>query len=136
VTLTDGDYHEVDSNERAFFLAASMGFKEAFRKASPILLEPVMLVTIITPMDYLGSVNGDLAARRGRIEKMEQKGNNQEIEAFVPLAEVFGYATQLRTLSRGTATFTMSFDHYEPVPFGATEKIVEARKAILEGRRG
>ncbi|HZN62010.1 MAG TPA: elongation factor G, partial [Planctomycetota bacterium] len=106
VTLTDGDYHEVDSNERAFFICASMGFKEAFRKASPILLEPVMLVTIITPMDYLGSVNGDLAARRGRIEKMEQKGNNQEIEAFVPLAEVFGYATQLRTLSRGTATFT------------------------------
>jgi elongation factor G len=136
VTLTDGDYHEVDSNERAFFLCASMGFKEAFRKASPILLEPVMLVTIITPMDYLGSVNGDLAARRGRIEKMEQKGNNQEIEAFVPLAEVFGYATQLRTLSRGTATFTMSFDHYEPVPFGSTEKIVEARKSILEGRRG
>ncbi|HZL72941.1 MAG TPA: elongation factor G [Planctomycetota bacterium] len=136
VTLTDGDYHEVDSNERAFFICASMGFKEAFRKASPILLEPVMLVTIITPMDYLGSVNGDLAARRGRIEKMEQKGNNQEIEAFVPLAEVFGYATQLRTLSRGTATFTMSFDHYEPVPFGATEKIIEARKTILEGRRG
>ncbi|HKS16427.1 MAG TPA: elongation factor G [Planctomycetota bacterium] len=135
VTLTDGDYHEVDSNERAFFMCASMGFKEAFRKASPILLEPVMLVTIITPMDYLGSVNGDLAARRGRIEKMEQKGNNQEIEAFVPLAEVFGYATQLRTLSRGTATFTMSFDHYEPVPFGATEKIIEARKSILEGRR-
>ena len=136
VTLTDGDYHEVDSNERAFFLCASMGFKEAFRKASPILLEPVMLVNIITPMDYLGSVNGDLAARRGRIEKMEQKGNNQEIEAFVPLAEVFGYATQLRTLSRGTATFTMSFDHYEPVPFGSTEKIIESRKSILEGRRG
>jgi elongation factor G len=135
VTLTDGDYHEVDSNERAFFICASMGFKEAFRKASPILLEPVMLVNIITPMDHLGSVNGDLAARRGRIEKMEQKGNNQEIEAYVPLAEVFGYATQLRTLSRGTATFTMSFDHYEPVPFGATEKIIEARKTILEGRR-
>jgi elongation factor G len=135
VTLTDGDYHEVDSNERAFFICASMAFKEAFRKASPILLEPVMLVTIITPMDYLGSVNGDLAARRGRIERMEQKANNQEIEAYVPLAEVFGYATQLRTLSRGTATFTMSFDHYEPVPFGATEKIVEARKAILESRR-
>jgi elongation factor G len=135
VTLTDGDYHEVDSNERAFFICASMAFKEAFRKASPILLDPVMLVTIITPMDYLGSVNGDLAARRGRIERMEQKANNQEIEAYVPLAEVFGYATQLRTLSRGTATFTMSFDHYEPVPFGATEKIVEARKAILESRR-
>jgi elongation factor G len=81
-------------------------------------------------------VNGDLAARRGRIERMEQKANSQEIEAFVPLAEVFGYATQLRTLSRGTATFTMSFDHYEPVPLGATEKIVEARKTILEGRRG
>jgi elongation factor G len=135
VTLTDGDYHEVDSNERAFFICASMGFKDAFRKASPILLEPVMLVTIITPMEHLGSVNGDLAARRGRIERMEQKMNNQEIEAFVPLAEVFGYATQLRTLSRGTASFTMSFDHYEPVPFGATEKIVESRKTILEGRR-
>ena len=136
VTLTDGDYHEVDSNERAFFICASMGFKEAFRKASPILLEPVMLVNIITPMEHLGSVNGDLAARRGRIEKMDQKGNNQEIEAYVPLAEVFGYATQLRTLSRGTASFTMAFDHYEPVPFGSTEKIIESRKAILEGRRG
>src|SRR5262245_5473685 len=136
VTLTDGDYHEVDSNERAFFICASMGFKDAFRKASPILLEPVMLVTIITPMEHLGAVNGDLAARRGRIERMEQKANSQEIEAYVPLAEVFGYATQLRTLSRGTASFTMSFDHYEPVPFGATEKIVESRKAVMESRRG
>ncbi|HEY3226512.1 MAG TPA: elongation factor G [Planctomycetota bacterium] len=134
VTLTDGDYHEVDSNERAFFICASMGFKEAFRKASPILLEPIMLLNVVTPMEHLGPVNGDLAARRGRIERMEQKGPNQEIEAYVPLAEVFGYATQVRTLSRGTATFTMAFDHYEPVPFAATEKIVEARKAILEAR--
>jgi len=94
-----------------------------------------MAVSVVTPADHLGSVNGDLAARRGRIEAMEPKGQHHEIRAFVPLADMFGYATQLRTLSRGTATFTMTFDHYEPVPFSLAEEIVAARQKVLQGRR-
>ncbi len=136
VTLIDGAYHEVDSNERAFFICASMAFKEAFRKASPVLLEPVMQVDITTPAEHLGSVNGDLASRRGRIDHMELKGTLQEIQALVPLSQVFGYATDLRTLSRGTANFSMAFDHYEPVPLQLTEKIIEERKPMLAARGG
>jgi elongation factor G len=134
VSLVDGDFHEVDSSERAFQICASMGFKEGFRKASPTLLEPVMSVAVTTPAEHLGPVNGDLAARRGRIEGMEPRPAATEIQAMVPLAEMFGYATQLRTLSRGTATFTMTFDHYEPVPFAQVEEIVAARQN--EGRAG
>jgi elongation factor G len=135
VTLIDGDYHDVDSSERAFFTCASMAFKELFRKASPALLEPVMSVNVVTPADYLGAVNGDLAARRGRIEAMEQKGVNHEIRSFVPLGSMFGYSTQVRTLSSGKATFTMTFDHYEPVPFALAEEIVAARQKIVQTRR-
>jgi elongation factor G len=135
VTLVDGDYHDVDSSERAFFTCSSMAFKDLFRKASPALLEPVMSVNVITPAEYLGSVNGDLAARRGRIEAMEQKGVNHEIRASVPLGSMFGYSTQIRTLSSGKATFTMTFDHYEPVPFALAEEIVAARQKIVQGRR-
>ncbi len=134
VSLIDGDYHEVDSSERAFFTCASMAFKEAFRKASPALLEPVMSVNVITPSDYLGSVNGDLAARRGRIEAMEARSTGHEITSMVPLAQMFGYSTQIRTLSSGKATFTMTFDHYEPVPFQAAEEIVEARQKVMSRR--
>ncbi|HLF92402.1 MAG TPA: elongation factor G [Planctomycetota bacterium] len=135
VTLTDGDYHDVDSSERAFFTCSSMAFKELFRKAAPALLEPVMSVSVITPAEYLGGVNGDLAARRGRIEAMEQKGVNHEIRAFVPLGSMFGYSTQVRTLSSGKATFTMTFDHYEPVPFSLAEEIVASRQKIVQTRR-
>ncbi len=135
VTLVDGDYHEVDSNERAFHVCASMAFKEAFRKAGPILLEPIMLVEAVTPSEYLGSVNGDLAARRGRIEGIEAKGVQQAIKAMVPLAKMFGYSTQLRTLTSGKANFSMHFEHYEPLPYALAEEIVEARKPIL-ARRG
>jgi elongation factor G len=135
VSLVDGDYHDVDSSERAFNTCASMAFKDLFRKAGPALLEPVMTVNVITPPDHLGPVNGDLAARRGRIDAMERKGVNHEIRAFVPLSGMFGYATQLRTLSRGTATFSMTFDHYEPVPYGLAEEIVASRAKIMEGRR-
>ncbi len=135
VSLTDGDYHEVDSSERAFFTCASMAFKEGFRKASPALLEPVMSVNVVTPAEYLGSVNGDLAARRGRIEAMEGRPTGHEIRAAVPLAQMFGYSTQLRTLSSGKATFTMTFDHYEPVPFALAETIVAERQKVLAGRR-
>jgi elongation factor G len=134
VTLVDGDYHEVDSSERAFHMCASMAFKEGFRKAGPTLLEPVMMVNVTTPADHLGAVNGDLAARRGRIEGMEPRGPNHEIRATVPLAEMFGYATQLRTLSRGTANFTMTFDHYEPVPYSKVEEIVAARAKAAAAR--
>jgi elongation factor G len=136
VSLVDGDYHEVDSSERAFFMCASMAFKEAFRKAAPTILEPVMSVNVVTPSEYLGSVNGDLAARRGRIESMEARPAGHEITAMVPLAEMFGYSTQVRTLSSGKATFTMTFDHYEPLPFAMAEKIVADRqKAAANGNR-
>ncbi|MBI4564262.1 MAG: elongation factor G [Planctomycetes bacterium] len=128
VTLFDGDYHEVDSNERAFRVCASMGFKEALRKAGPALLEPVMEVSVIISSEYLGPVNGDLAARRGRIEGIEARGNTHEIQTRVPLAEMFGYATDLRTLTRGTASFTMHFDRYEPVPPSRAEEVAAARK--------
>jgi elongation factor G len=94
-----------------------------------------MMVNVISPADHLGPVNGDLMARRGRIEAMEPKGVNKEIRAYVPLSGMFGYATQLRTLSRGTATFSMTFDHYEKVPFGLAEDIVKSRAKIMEGRR-
>jgi elongation factor G len=139
VTLTDGDYHEVDSSERAFFTCSSMAFKDAFRKGSPSLLEPIMSVSVITPPDYLGSVNGDLAARRGRIEAMEQKPNGtHEIRAMVPLGNMFGYSTQVRTLSSGKATFTMTFDHYEPVPFSMAEDIIAERQksGAIKARAG
>jgi elongation factor G len=135
VSLVDGDYHDVDSSERAFNTCASMAFKDLFRKASPQLLEPVMSVSVITPPEYLGSVNGDLAARRGRIEAMEQRGVNHEVRAFVPLGSMFGYSTQVRTLSSGKATFTMTFDHYEPVPFNLAEEIVASRAKLLASRR-
>jgi elongation factor G len=139
VTLVDGDYHDVDSSERAFFTAASIAFKEAFRAGTPSLLEPIMSVNVITPPDYLGSVNGDLAARRGRIENMEKKPNGtSEIRAFVPLAKMFGYSTQIRTLSSGKATFTMTFDHYEPVPFQLAEEIIAERikSGAIKARHG
>jgi elongation factor G len=134
VTLFDGDYHDVDSNERAFMICASMGFKEAFRKAGPILLEPIMLVEAVAPAEYLGSVNGDLAARRGRIESIEAKGNQQSIKAMVPLAQMFGYSTQLRTLTSGKGNFSMHFEHYEPLPYALAEEIVASRKEILARR--
>ncbi len=139
VSLIDGDYHDVDSSERAFFTAASIAFKEAFKKANPALIEPIMSVSVITPAEYLGPVNGDLAARRGRIEAMDQKPNGtHEIRAMVPLSKMFGYSTQVRTLSSGKATFTMTFDHYEPVPFQMAEEIIAERvkSGIIGGRQG
>ena len=128
VKLVDGAYHEVDSSERAFFTCASIAFKEMFKSSQPILLEPIMAVNAVTNGDYLGPVNGDLSSRRGRIEGMTQKGVNQEISAMVPLGKMFGYATNLRTLTRGTATFSMQFDHYEEVPGSMAEEIIEAKK--------
>ena len=129
VTLVDGSYHEVDSSEMAFKIAGSMGFKEGAKKAQPILLEPVMAVEVLVPEEFIGEVSGDLASRRGKILNLEARSGVRALEAKVPLAEMFGYATQLRSNTQGRATFTMQFSHYERVPGAiAEEAISEARK--------
>ena len=124
VELVDGSYHDVDSSERAFKIAGSMAFKEAMKRAKPKLLEPVMAVEVVTPEDYLGDVMGNLNSRRGRVEHLEPSGNGQAITAKVPLAEMFGYATDLRSMSQGRATFTMQFERYEEVPVSVAEAIM------------
>ncbi|HEB76685.1 MAG TPA: elongation factor G [Nitrospirae bacterium] len=124
VTLYDGSYHEVDSSEMAFKIAGSMAFKEAAQKADPVLLEPVMSVEVITPEEYMGDVIGDLNSRRGKMQSMEKRGNAQVIKAHVPLAEMFGYATDLRSKTQGRATYTMQFSHYEEVPKNIAETII------------
>ncbi len=126
VELYDGSYHEVDSSEMAFKVAASMAFKEGMKKANPVLLEPVFKVEVVTPEDYMGDVMGDLNSRRGRIEGMEaRQGGAQAINAMVPLSEMFGYSTDLRSATQGRATYTMIFDHYEEVPNSIAKKIME-----------
>ncbi|RMH81457.1 MAG: elongation factor G [Actinomyces sp.] len=124
VTLTDGKTHDVDSSEMAFKIAGNAWFREAARKAAPILLEPVMMVEVVTPDDYLGDVVGDLNSRRGQVQGTEQRGNNQVIRALVPLSEMFGYATDLRSRTQGRATYTMHFDSYQPTPANVQEEIV------------
>jgi elongation factor G len=123
-TLTFGSYHDVDSSEMAFKIAGSMCFKKAARQAHPILLEPIMAVEVVTPDDYMGDVIGDLNSRRGRMEGMEQRGNSQVIRAQVPLADMFGYATDLRSRTQGRATYTMQFDSYQEVPESVSREIV------------
>ena len=123
-TLYDGSYHEVDSSEMAFKIAGSMGFKEAARKAKPVLLEPIMNVEVVTPEEYMGDVIGDLNSRRGRIQSMEKRGKAQVIKSQVPLSEMFGYATDLRSKTQGRATYTMQFANYDEVPKGISEGIV------------
>ncbi len=127
VELVDGSYHEVDSSERAFKIAGSMAVKEAMKRAKPQLLEPVMLVEVTTPEEYLGDVMGNLNSRRGRVEGMEPVGNAQVIRSIVPLAEMFGYATDIRSMSQGRATFHMEFDHYEEVPQSIASEIIDAQ---------
>jgi len=124
VSLTDGSYHEVDSNEMAFKIAASMGFKEGCRKAKPVLLEPVMDVEVVCPSEYQGAVIGDLNSRRGRIISQEVRGNAQVIRANVPLGQMFGYATDVRSMTQGRATYTMQFARYEEVPRNIAEEIM------------
>ncbi|HUW31854.1 MAG TPA: elongation factor G [Planctomycetota bacterium] len=128
VTLLDGSFHEVDSSERAFRTCAAMAFKEAFTTAAPELLEPVMSVTVITPSEHSGAINGHLCSKRGRILGMETEGSTHTIKAMVPLSEMFGYATDLRTMTQGRAVFTMHFEHYEAVPYSIAEEIVEERR--------
>ncbi|MCL1884000.1 MAG: elongation factor G [Defluviitaleaceae bacterium] len=127
-TLYDGSYHDVDSSEMAFKIAGSMAFKEAMRKSDPALLEPVMKVDVTVPEDYMGDVIGDINSRRGKIEGMEARGNAQVIHSFVPLAEMFGYATDLRGKTQGRGTFTMEVHHYEAVPKSVQEKIVSGKE--------
>jgi elongation factor G len=124
VRLTFGSYHDVDSSEMAFKIAGSIAVKKAARLASPVLLEPVMAVEVVTPEDYMGDVIGDLSSRRGRVEGMEQKGNSQAIRALVPLADMFGYATDLRSRTQGRATYTMQFHSYAEVPESISKEIV------------
>jgi elongation factor G len=124
VTLYDGSYHEVDSDEMAFKIAASMGFKEAARKAQPVLLEPIMSVEVLVPEDFMGVIIGDLNSRRGRIEGIEHRAGSQVIKSLVPLAEMFGYATNMRSNTQGRATFSMHFAHYDEAPRAVTEEIV------------
>jgi elongation factor G len=124
VTLYDGSYHEVDSDEMAFKIAASMGFKEAARKASPVLLEPIMSVEVVVPEDFMGVIIGDLNSRRGRIEGVEHRAGSQVIKSLVPLAEMFGYATHMRSSTQGRATFSMHFAHYDEAPRSVTEEII------------
>jgi elongation factor G len=124
VTLFDGSYHEVDSNENAFRMAASMAFKDGMRRAQPILLEPMMAVEVETPEEKMGDVMGDLSARRGMIQGMEDLGGGKAIRAEVPLAEMFGYSTTLRSLTQGRATYTMEFKHYTEAPKQIAESII------------
>jgi elongation factor G len=123
-TLTFGSYHDVDSSEMAFKIAGSMAVKEAARAASPVLLEPVMAVEVVTPEEYMGDVIGDLSSRRGRVEGMEQRGNSHVVRAQVPLADMFGYATDLRSRTQGRATYTMQFHAYSEVPESIAKEIV------------
>ena len=122
--LTFGSYHDVDSSEIAFKIAGSMAFKEAVRRAKPVLLEPIMAVEVVTPEDYMGDVIGDLSSRRGKVEGMEQRGTSHVVTAQVPLAEMFGYATDLRSRTQGRATYTMQFDSYQAVSQVIAEEII------------
>jgi elongation factor G len=127
VTLVDGKYHETDSSEIAFKVAGSLAFKEAAKRAKPVLLEPIFAVEVVTPEEFLGDVIGDLSRRRGRVEGQERRGNALAVTGKVPLSEMFGYATDLRSNTQGRATYTMQFDSYDEVPPNIAEKIVEGR---------
>lgn len=129
VTLYDGSYHEVDSSERAFHVAGSMAFKDGTKKADPVLLEPIMKIDVTVPEEYMGDVIGDMNSRRGRIEGMETRSGAQVVRGFVPLSEMFGYATDLRSKTQGRGVYSMEFSHYEEVPKNIQEKIVSLRSA-------
>jgi elongation factor G len=136
VTLVGGDYHDVDSSEMAFKTAGSMGFQAAMEKADPVLLEPLMRLEISTPDEFYGDVLGDISARRGNITEYDQRGNLKVIRALVPLAETFGYATDLRSLTQGRASYSMEFAQYEEVPRNVAEKILGTRAKRAAVRAG
>ena len=124
VTLTDGKTHDVDSSEMAFKIAGNAWFREVAPRCKPTLLEPMMAVEVVTPDDYLGDVVGDMNSRRGQVQGTEQRGQNQVVNALVPLSEMFGYSTDLRSRTQGRATYTMQFDSYQPTPANVQEEIV------------
>jgi elongation factor G len=134
ISLVDGSYHEVDSNEQAFFIAGSMALKDAARAAGLGLLEPTMKLEVTTPEDYLGDVMGDLSSRRGRVQGMDTRPGVQVVTALVPLAAMFGYATDLRSSTQGRATFSMEFSHYEPLPASLAQEVIEKVRAEREAR--
>jgi len=123
VAVTDGSYHAVDSSEMAFETAASMGLRAALEQGSPVLLEPVMKLEVVTPEEYLGDVMGDISGRRGSVLGAEARANTQVVRTMVPLAETFGYSTDLRSMTQGRATYSMEFDHYERVPEQVAQEI-------------
>ncbi len=129
VTVYDGSYHDVDSSEMAFKLAGSMGFREGCRQAKPVILEPLMKVEVEVPEDYMGDVIGDVAKRRGQVNGMDDRAGNKIVNAFVPLSEMFGYSTDLRSMTQGRATYAMEFDHYEEVPQNVAKEIIEKRNS-------
>jgi elongation factor G len=133
VQLYDGSFHDVDSSEIAFKVAGSMAFKEALRKAKPVILEPIMRVEVVVPQEYLGDIVGDLNGRRGRVKNMEPRGSSQIVDAFVPLSEMFGYATVVRSLSQGRANYSMHFDRYKPLPAQISADIVAKAQGKLVG---
>jgi len=128
VKLFDGSFHEVDSSEMAFKIAGSIAFKDAALKAGPVLLEPIMKVEVTTPEEYMGDIMGDLSSRRGKIEGMSQRSDAQVIKAMVPLSEMFGYATSMRSMTQGRAIYNMEFAHYSEVPKSISEQIIEKFK--------
>jgi elongation factor G len=128
VKIFDGSYHEVDSSEAAFRMAGSMALQEAVKNAKPVILEPIMKVQIIVPMDYLGEVTGNVNSKRGRIESINDRGTNKIIDAKIPLSEMFGYVTELRSMTQGRGSSTMEFDHYDPVPKNIEAEIVSGKR--------
>jgi len=130
VVLTDGSYHDVDSDALSFEICAKLAFKEAAAKASPVILEPIMKVEVVTPEENMGDVVGDLNKRRGQINGMDSRNNASVVKAFVPLSAMFGYVTDLRTITSGRATSTMEFDHYEQVTGNLSEEIVKKAKGL------
>ena len=125
VKLIDGSTHDVDSNEMAFKIAGSMAFREAAKKASPVLLEPMMALEVVVPEEYFGSVSGDVTSRRGNIKGMDRKNNSQIIKSEVPLSGMFGYATDLRSMTQGRALFTLQFSNYQKAPKSISEEVLE-----------
>jgi elongation factor G len=132
VRVYDGSFHQVDSDSMSFEICARAGFREAGKKAKPVLLEPIMKIEVVTPDQYMGDVTGDLNRRRGMLEGMDNRGNAQIIRAKVPLSEMFGYVTQLRSLSSGRATSTMEFSHYSPAPVNIAEEVIAKQKGKVK----
>jgi len=128
VTLHDGSFHDVDSSEMAFKIAGSMALQEAAKRASPIILEPIMKIQVLMPQEFLGDITGDISSKRGKIEAMTDRINIKVVDAFIPLSEMFGYATKLRSMTQGRGSFTMEFDHYEGVPQNIAQLISEGKK--------